>query len=980
MTSISDIRLTGDSLVTNPHGIYEPLSAPSDLVRRLDRFGDDYNLASDSHLFRFLLALCGESGAGELKKSLLYPKLQQTLESTYFTDLDRLYGGPLSLPRLSEEIYTIDPKNDILTQGQWEEVRAKDAAYRARCLLWMRAIMAGPTKQGIKLAAEAACGVNCDIVEQYRYIDNPTEVPNFGVTNSRNEFIIIPQEPDLVDSDRRRIIRLVDKLRPINSLPTIQNGSYLRSEVPVIDVDATSSRFQISTLVTGTSDINWPDVDLSAGYWVTTDEQEAPTFSFMDRQEYVTYLSVVEVIASSVHQGMFNATQRSLFSHLGSQDPLFLYSGTYSYAKFFSPIRTSTQWTTEDATAIVINDHYPLGYFAEANINFVSSPNQFWSSVEKFPTEEDSLTFNLGSLRQINFIDFEIAYKPIDIVIEYDDNGTWKPIEPTDQFQTSFAVTYLPAKENSWDYFECTFNKVQTQFIRLTFKRRDQNFPVDSADPFPWSIDIRNTRLMHTVRELADTLESTLIPAVNFLPSSGMVDGDRFYLVHSDSGFGVGSIVEYTNGDWHEIPYYGLVQEVGNVQADLFIEDQGVDILGNTFRTNLTTNNPDNVLDLEDDRNPTVWQSQPNPSRNAVEAIYFDLRTNYTGVTMGYLDTQHLDETKGLDGRSMAELAVYSLDGVVIDEVFIDPITLGPDMHIYYSLDDEADWDYKLWIPVPRSYKLTKGYHSLPRPTFVKYVKIEFTNLSASPYEPITYPDLGPVRFRRFPSWVQDFFNDVFLEKAIDKSVVTTETIDVDPLVLGFQTPTDNFSTSLYEEQRKRASIDTDSELKGFITDLQSQSSTVADIQLQSESQIQFKSPVMWQGDLINQLDTSRALSRKAQEDNDGFRETGWNAEQPLPTYDPISVQSASDLSQAKREKHIPSMWFPRKCRHEYQIVEGERPGNIAYFVSLRKVSFARRDYTVPYDEQLYFETLDDDSHQEVNEFVQEDWRYVVQP
>jgi hypothetical protein len=980
MTSISDIRLQGDSLVTNPHGIYEPLGAPSDLIKRLDRFGSDYNLASDSHLFRYLLALCGESGAGELKKSLLYPKLQQTLESTHFTDLDRLYGGPLGLPRLSEEIYSIDPKNNILTQAQWNEVRAKDASYRARCLLWMRAIISGPTKQGIKLAAEAACGVECDVVEQYKYLDNPSEVFNFGVTNSRNEFIIIPQQQDLLDSDRRRIVRLVDKLRPLNTLPTIQGGGYPRTEVGITAVDATSSRFQITTLVTGRSDVQWPAPDPSAGYWVTTSEQEAPTFSFMDRQEYVTYISVVDVTASSEHQGMFNADQRALFSNLGSSDPLFLYSESYSYAKFFSPIRTSTQWTTDDSTAIVINDHYPLGYFAETNIDFISSPNQFWSSVEKSPTEEDSLIFNFGSPQQLNFLDFEITYKPVDMMIEWDNNGTWTAINPTDPSQTSFSLAYLPGKENPWHYFECTFDKVQTQFIRITFSRRDQNFPLDSSDPFPWSIDIRNTRFMHTVKELNDVTVSSLIPAVNFLPLSGMSDGDKFYLTQSDGGFPAGTIVEYVDAEWVKVPYYGLIEEIGNVQADLFVADQGIDILGNSFRTDLTINDPQNLTDLEDDDNPTIWQSQPNPSRNAVEAVYFDLRAGYTGVTMGYLDTLHFGGSSALDSRSMGDLEIDYTDGVVIDEIFLEPITTGPDMHIYYSLDDDADWDYKLWIPIPRSYKLTRGFHSLPRPTFVKYVKIEFSNLVATPYSQITYPNLGQMRFRRFPSWVQDFFNGVFLQKAVNKSVVTSESVDIDPLELGFVTPTDGFSTSLYDEQRKKESVDTDTELKDFINTLQSQSPVVAEVQQQSESKIQFKSPVMWQGDLVNQLDTSRALSRKAQEDNDGFRDTGWNAEDPLPTYDPIPVQSVSDLSQARVEKHTPAMWFPRKCRHEYQIVEGDRPGNIAYFVSLRNVQFFRRDYTTAHDEQLYMETLDDTAHLEINEFIQDDWRYVVSP
>ncbi len=36
----------------------------------------------------------------------------------------------------------------------------------------MRAIIEGPTPRGIALAAEAACGIECDVFENYRYIDN----------------------------------------------------------------------------------------------------------------------------------------------------------------------------------------------------------------------------------------------------------------------------------------------------------------------------------------------------------------------------------------------------------------------------------------------------------------------------------------------------------------------------------------------------------------------------------------------------------------------------------------------------------------------------------------------------------------------------------------------------------------------------------------------------------------------------------------
>lgn len=172
MATLSEIRSLGDTVSVFSSPIAEPLNAPMRFEDRLQRFGEHYNTGHDSHLYRFLLSLCGDAGAGTLKREKLYPRLQQILGSTYFQDLDKLYGNPLGISRLPKELYIYDPHHEALTQQQWTEVFAKDAAYRERCLTWMRAIIEGPTPKGIALAAEAACGFECDIFENYKYIDN----------------------------------------------------------------------------------------------------------------------------------------------------------------------------------------------------------------------------------------------------------------------------------------------------------------------------------------------------------------------------------------------------------------------------------------------------------------------------------------------------------------------------------------------------------------------------------------------------------------------------------------------------------------------------------------------------------------------------------------------------------------------------------------------------------------------------------------
>src|SRR5581483_10167410 len=308
--------------------IVEPILGPASTEGLMRRFGDHYDTSVNSHLYRFIIAVCGEAGGNALKKELLIPRLQQLLSSTYFTNLDQMYGAGLGLPRLSYEIYHLDPGNDMLTSGQWQEVKAKDAAYRERCLTWMKALLEGPTPRGLALAAEAAIGVEADIFEQYQYIDNqasdnPFSMTNLGQTNSRREFVVMPRAPDLTEKEKRDITRQVDRLRPVNTVSTIFSGDYLRNEQPVNRIASTSDAFYVQKFVTGNPSVDWPAVDLSNGFWIGTQETEAPTFAFMDRQESVTYLSVYNVTASSEMIGLFNKTQQGLFENLSGTDPFF---------------------------------------------------------------------------------------------------------------------------------------------------------------------------------------------------------------------------------------------------------------------------------------------------------------------------------------------------------------------------------------------------------------------------------------------------------------------------------------------------------------------------------------------------------------------------------------------------------------------------------------------------------------------------------
>src|SRR5258708_26972208 len=50
----------------------------------------------NSHIYKFVDALCGDSGAGDLKKQLMVARLSNSLDNIQFNDLDRLFQNVLA--------------------------------------------------------------------------------------------------------------------------------------------------------------------------------------------------------------------------------------------------------------------------------------------------------------------------------------------------------------------------------------------------------------------------------------------------------------------------------------------------------------------------------------------------------------------------------------------------------------------------------------------------------------------------------------------------------------------------------------------------------------------------------------------------------------------------------------------------------------------------------------------------------------------
>lgn len=270
-----------DTLVTGTSLLNPAESTQS----RLRHFPEGlYNLRPQSHLTRFLKALLGDSGVGQLRKRILMARLWSILSTTHFYDLDRFYGAIFGVPRNPDEILPIDPMTELATPDGWDEIMSFDARYRERLMKLAKAIPLGGTPQGMQLIAEALTGVDCEVYEiwsvsestdtggntyqqvatsysNYATLGRHTWAdiegrPVFGKMGSsiRNEVVIRPKKTydPTPEGERRRaydangIRRVVDKLKPAGVVVTIDDrGVEMRQQTPIASIHADSEYWDV---------------------------------------------------------------------------------------------------------------------------------------------------------------------------------------------------------------------------------------------------------------------------------------------------------------------------------------------------------------------------------------------------------------------------------------------------------------------------------------------------------------------------------------------------------------------------------------------------------------------------------------------------------------------------------------------------------------------------------------------------------------
>lgn len=282
-----------------------PYFAPRSTQARLRGLTTDvYDVSSTSYMYILIDSLSGTSGAGALKQELMVSRFQSNLFTTYFGDLDNVYGDLINMPRLAIETYTYSPVTDLLTSDQWDEVRTCDANYRARISSFFQAMQAGGTPVGLILMTRAATGFDAHIYETWKNIDSiaagrtpPVVFGRLGV-NIRNEVVIQPLTSSITVSALHELNGLMERIKPRETVITLDiNGLAIHVPISINAVSASDSYFQVEKNVTGVPDLaNLPPTEVLAAdvnpqaLWLQPGfAVQAPYAAFNNSQESAVY-------------------------------------------------------------------------------------------------------------------------------------------------------------------------------------------------------------------------------------------------------------------------------------------------------------------------------------------------------------------------------------------------------------------------------------------------------------------------------------------------------------------------------------------------------------------------------------------------------------------------------------------------------------------------------------------------------------------
>lgn len=375
------------------------------------------------------------------------------------------------------------------------------------------------------------------------------------------------------------------------------------------------------------------------------------------------------------------------------------------------------------------------------------------------------------------------------------------------------------------------------------------------------------------------------------------------------------------------------------------VGSSGQDVLGNTYRYGVRMSAASNVLSGVQNPNSTGegWICAPQPSPNAVEALYFDVRWATT-------------------------------NSAVIDAIQINPSTPGVFMHVYYCADhslgatpqNKNQWDMLFWRPVQATYTLNgRMTIDLPEPIRANFIKLEFSNLQPRNLRlnPTGAPQPTLMYYSTYPTWVVNQFesaqpprtsSDWFLKSGQNGVTSTNYLKAIGSPVLEFQNTQRQDLVNLALTVNDTANPN---------TNIVNPSPPQA-IDETTGSKIQVTTNQMYTAPLVMSVDQSSMLGQTviAQQSPtvttasaEGIYNQNQNNVNAL-----VSTSSDTRMSDAFANLAKIPMWFNIPCRHIYRIAKAQI-NKKAYQVGIQSVQFLRKDYSQARDETLIYENLWDD-------------------
>lgn len=377
-----------------------PLMPPKSTELRMAHFDERVYKVDDETtlLYQFISALCGDGGAGTLKKEIFLQRLSGALDGIYGSDLDYVFGSIRFLSRTTSESYDHDPLSDQLTSDKWDEIGTKDAQYRDRIRRFFAACNKGGSTEGIREAVVAATSADCQVMEDWRYIDNFGLSAGVGRTvgnswaalqlstghriyfaskadattrataggtgwiveevRSRSGVTVVPLKKDLSPREARVLRQMLDRITGQDTVITIDtNGLNVNTPVAVRAITADSTYFQVEKVVTGSpvlEDLPAPEMlatDLDPSHlWLNPRTPElAPYARFNMTQEHSEYYLVSDGMRSTIDSVTYGTLQDD--GTVALEDPFVWYEQTGQFGPW-------TEYEKADSP-----DNYPGGKY-----------------------------------------------------------------------------------------------------------------------------------------------------------------------------------------------------------------------------------------------------------------------------------------------------------------------------------------------------------------------------------------------------------------------------------------------------------------------------------------------------------------------------------------------------------------------------------------------------------------------------------------